>query len=153
MDQMIKRSNVADKCSESHSEVPQVLRWRSWHVPKKHEHRHTSSPVKVGFVGLWASITHGPSVLSLSDKYTLTAISTSSPESASQAADKFTKSTGHSIKAYHENSDDITNDPDVELVAVAVKAPDHKKTTLPAMPGKTSFLNGLQEWVSRKLLN
>jgi predicted dehydrogenase len=107
-----------------------------------------SSPIKVGFVGLsarggWASRTHGPSLSLLSDKYTLTAISTSSAESASQTVDKFTKSTGHPIKAYHGNSDGIANDPDVELVAVSVKAPDHKKTTLPAInAGKDVFL----EW-------
>ena len=97
-----------------------------------------SSPIKVGFVGLsarggWASMTHGPSLSSLSDKYTLTAISTSSPESASHTVDKFTKSTGHPIKAYHGSTDGIANDPDVELVAVSVKAPDHKKAALPAI--------------------
>jgi predicted dehydrogenase len=106
------------------------------------------SPIKVGFVGLsaqggWASMTHGPALTSLSNKYTLTAISTSSPESASHTADKFTKSTGHPIKAYHGSSDDIANDPDVELVAVSVKAPGHKKAALPAInAGKDVFL----EW-------
>ena len=100
-----------------------------------------SSPIKVGFVGLsvrggWASITHGPALSSLSDRYTLTAISTSSPESASHTADKLTNSTGHPIKAYHGSSDAIANDPSVELVAVAVKAPDHKKAALPAIDSR-----------------
>ena len=81
-------------------------------------------------------MTHGPSLSSLSDKYTLTAVLTSSPESASQTADKFTKSTGHPIKAYHGSSDGIANDPDVELVAVSVKAPDHKKVALPAIDAR-----------------
>ncbi|KAF8345303.1 NAD-binding Rossmann fold oxidoreductase [Amanita rubescens] len=98
-----------------------------------------SLPIKVGFVGLsakggWASVTHGPAISSLSDEYTLTAISTSSSESASQTADKFSKSTGHPIKAYHGNTDGIASDPDVELVAVAA---------LPAISaGKHIFL----EW-------
>jgi predicted dehydrogenase len=100
-----------------------------------------SSPIKVGFVGLsarggWASITHSPSLSSLSDKYTLTAISTSSPKSASHTADKFTKSTGYPIKAYHGSSEGIANDPNIELVAVAVKAPDHKKAALPAIDAR-----------------
>jgi predicted dehydrogenase len=108
----------------------------------------SSLPIKVGFVGLsarggWASVTHGPAISSLSDNYTLSAISTSSPESASETADKFSKSTGHPIKAYHGNTDGIASDPDVELVAVAVKAPDHKKSALPAInAGKHVFL----EW-------
>ena len=108
---------------------------------RMHESTHmvmSSSPIKVGFIGLsarggWASMTHGPALTSLSDKYTLTAISTSSPESASNTVDKFTKSTGHPIKAYHGNSDGISSDPDVELVAVSVKVPDHKKVALPAI--------------------
>ena len=88
-------------------------------------------------------MTHGPALTSLSDKYILTAISTSSPESASHTADKFTKSTGHPITAYHGNSDGIAHDPDVELVAVSVKVPDHKKAALPAInAGKHVFL----EW-------
>jgi predicted dehydrogenase len=107
-----------------------------------------SSPIKVGFVGLsarggWASMTHGPALTSLSDKYMLTAISTSSPESASHTADKFTKSTGHPIKAYHGNSDGIANDSDVELVAVSVKVPDHKKAALPAINARK---NVFLEW-------
>ena len=107
-----------------------------------------SSPIKVGFVGLsarggWASITHGPSLSLLSDKYTLTAVSTSSPESASQTADKFTKGTRHPVQAYHGSTNGIANDPNVELVAIAVKAPDHKKAALPAIDaGKHVFL----EW-------
>ena len=100
-----------------------------------------SSLIKVGFVGLsarggWASMTHGPALTSLSEKYMLTAISTSSPESASNTADKFTKSTGHPIKAYHGNSDGISNDANVELVAVSVKAPNHKEAALPAIDAR-----------------
>ncbi|KAK2463331.1 hypothetical protein APHAL10511_004642 [Amanita phalloides] len=105
------------------------------------------SPIRVGFVGLstrgWASTTHGPALLSLSDKYTLTAVSTSSPESASETAAKFTESTGHPVKAYHGSSESIANDPDVDLVAVSVKAPMHKDAALPAIAaGKNLFL----EW-------
>ena len=81
-------------------------------------------------------MTHGPALTSLSGKYTLTAISTSSPESASHTADKFTKSTGQPIKAYYGNSDDIANDSNVELVAVSVGVPNHKKAALPAISAR-----------------
>ncbi len=118
-----------------------------------------SFPIKVGFVGLsvkggWASVTHGPAISSLSDKFTLSAISTSSPESASQTADKFSKSTGHPIKAYHGNTDGIASDADVELVAVLSRLLIIRSRRFrQSMPGSTSSLNGLRELASQKLLN
>ncbi|KAK2463322.1 hypothetical protein APHAL10511_004633 [Amanita phalloides] len=102
------------------------------------------SPIRVGFVGLsarggWASTTHGPALSSLSDQYTLTAVSTSSAESASETARKFTESTGRPVKAYHGNPESIANDPNVDLVAVAIKAPDHKEAALAAINARKNL--------------
>jgi predicted dehydrogenase len=108
-----------------------------------------SSPIKVGFVGLsstgWASIALAPALLQpgLSSSFTLTAVSTSSAASASASAKKYSDQVGHPVKPYHGDTSQIANDPDVDLVAVAIKAPLHKAALLPAIEaGKDVFV----EW-------
>jgi predicted dehydrogenase len=84
-----------------------------------------------------------PSLLSLPDKYTLTALSTTSEASATESAKKQTDAVGHPVKAYHGDTSRIANDPDVDFVAVAVRAPSHKAAVLPAIEaGKDIFI----EW-------
>jgi predicted dehydrogenase len=105
------------------------------------------SPIKVGFVGLssagWASMALAPTLFSLPDKYTLTAVSTTSEASATESAKKQTDAVGHPVKAYYGDTAQIAKDPDVDFVVVAVKAPSHKAAVLPAIEaGKDIFI----EW-------
>ncbi|KAF6750559.1 oxidoreductase [Ephemerocybe angulata] len=97
----------------------------------------SETPIKLGFVGLsargWAASAHVPSLAhaSLRSTFTLSAIQTSSPASAAAAKETYAKSwpplDGAEVKTYHGNdATDIANDLDVDVVAVSVKAPDHK---------------------------
>ncbi|KAF9044952.1 oxidoreductase [Panaeolus papilionaceus] len=107
------------------------------------------SPINVGFVGLstsgWASFCLAPALLDprLEGKYRLVAVSTSSPASAKATAELYSEETGNKVKAYHGSSRRIASDPNVDLVAVSVKAPLHKELALPAIEaGKDLFV----EW-------
>jgi len=108
-----------------------------------------SKPLRVGFVGLstqgWASNALAPGLLapSLKDKYTLTAVSTTSEESAKATAKKYTEELGHPVKAFFGDSSKIASDPDVDLVVVSVKTPHHKSALTPVIEaGKPFFI----EW-------
>jgi predicted dehydrogenase len=80
---------------------------------------------------------------SLSSSYTLTAVSTTSEASASASAKKYSELVGHAVKPFHGDTSQIANDPDVDLVIVAVKAPMHHAAILPAIEaGKDVFV----EW-------
>lgn len=115
------------------------------------------TPIKVGFIGLsstgWASTALAPSLLQsgLSSSFDLTAVSTTSAASAEASAKKYSDLLRHPIKPYHGDSSQIANDPDVDLVVVAVKAPSHKAVLLPVIEaGKNLFVEwpagvGLQE--------
>lgn len=105
-----------------------------------------SSPkVRVGFVGLsvtgWAASYLGPSLKQplLRGTYDLMAVSTTSEASAHLSADKYSKDFGHPIKPYFGDSSKIASDPDVNLVAVAVKAPYHRQVVLPVIEAKKDF--------------
>jgi predicted dehydrogenase len=103
--------------------------------------------IPVGFIGLsktgWASSTLAPAMFQHKDKYTLKAVSTTSLESASASAAKYTGDLGYPVKAYHGDTSQIAGDPDVGLVVVAVKAPQHRAAVLPAIEaGKDVFI----EW-------
>ncbi|KAF9555729.1 NAD-binding Rossmann fold oxidoreductase [Agrocybe pediades] len=109
----------------------------------------SSSPIKVGFVGLsatgWAATVSGPALLqpSLRDSYDLVAVSTSSEASAKASAEKYGKDVGHPVKAYYGPTSKIASDPDIDLVAVSVKAMYHREAALPVLEaGKNIFL----EW-------
>ncbi|PSR81963.1 hypothetical protein PHLCEN_2v6203 [Hermanssonia centrifuga] len=119
------------------------------------------APIRIGFIGLstqgWAASGLVPSLFDplLSPSYTLTALCTSSPVSASAAASKYSELAGRPVKAYHgENGfTEIANDPEVDMVAVSIKIPDHFKAVWPAIEaGKDIFIewtvgNGLEETV------
>ena len=105
------------------------------------------SPIKVGFVGLsssgWASIALAPGLLQHPSLYKLTAVSTTSPASASESAKKYSEVVGHPVKPFFGDTSKIANDPDVDLVVVSVKAPAHRDALLPAIEaGKNVFV----EW-------
>lgn len=103
-------------------------------------------PIRVGIIGLsadpnaWTSAAHiAPLRGNLSSKYTVTALSTSSPETAAAAAEKWGLP---KAKAY-SSAEDIAKDPDVDLVVIGVKLPFHKDLALPALKaGKDVFV----EW-------
>jgi len=106
-----------------------------------------SSPTKVGVIGLsktgWAATALAPSLFSIPDKFNLVAVSTTSAESAQASAKEYSEAVGHPVKAYHGDSSQLSEDPDVDLVVVTVKAPYHLKTVLPVIEsGKDFFI----EW-------
>ena len=106
-----------------------------------------SSPIRVGFIGLsksgWASIALAPTLLNNRDKYDLVAISTTSSLSATESAEKYSATVGHPVKAYYGDSEQVANDPNVDLVAIAVRAPFHHATIVPVLEaGKDIFV----EW-------
>ncbi|KAL8685008.1 MAG: hypothetical protein Q9218_008023, partial [Villophora microphyllina] len=113
-------------------------------------------PTRVGIIGLsadqtaWATLAHVSALKSpspLSKDFQLTALATSSPESAKAAA----KAHGLPESKAYSNAEDIAKDPDVDLVVVSVKVPMHKQLTLPALHAKKDVFvewplgNGLAE--------
>ncbi|KAI0073807.1 oxidoreductase [Panus rudis PR-1116 ss-1] len=109
------------------------------------------APIRLGVIGLstrgWASQSLVPPLFDplLKDKYDLVALCTSSVESAQAAGEKYKELAGHDIKTYYgeDGPTQIANDPDVDMVAVSVKMPDHLKTITPAIEaGKDVFV----EW-------
>lgn len=111
--------------------------------------------IRLGIIGLsadqaaWATMAHVAPLKSptLSDKYKITALATSSPETAKAAAKV------HGVpenKAYHK-AEDIANDPDVDMVVVSIKLPLHKQMAIPALEAKKQVFmewplgSGLQE--------
>ena len=85
--------------------------------------------IGVGIIGLsadhmaWATLAHVNPLKApdLSNHYTLTAVGTSSPESAKAAA----KSHGIPVEKAYSKPEDLANDPDVDMVVVSVKVPSH----------------------------
>ncbi|KAJ7202280.1 oxidoreductase [Mycena pura] len=108
----------------------------------------TPKVIRVGFVGLsasgWASTALGPALLhpSLASTYRLTAVSTTSAVSASASATKYSTDS-HLVKPFHGATSAVANDPDVDFVIVAVRAPSHRQAVLPVIAaGKDLFI----EW-------
>ncbi len=105
-----------------------------------------TSPIKVGFVGLskqgWASILLTPTLLK-NEKYSLTAVSTSSPESSKASAEKQSEAVGHPVTPYHGSTSEIAANPNVDFVAVSVRSPIHHDALTPVLDvGKDFFI----EW-------
>lgn len=117
------------------------------------------APTRVGFIGLstkgWAASALVDPLFDplLSSAYSLTALCTTSEASALVAAEKYATLAGHPVKAYYgeDGPRAIANDPNVDLVAVSVRMPEHYKTVLPAIEaGKDVFVewtvgNGYEE--------
>ena len=105
------------------------------------------SPINVGFIGLsksgWASNALAAPLVK-TGKYKIVAVSTSRAESAAASAEaQSAAGGGHTVKPYHGDTSQIANDPDVQLVAVSVRGPEHQAATLPVIEaGKDLFI----EW-------
>lgn len=101
-----------------------------------------SSPINVGFVGLsaagWARALE-PALRSLGGTYRIVAVSTTNETSARASAQRLSEETAYPVKAYYGDTSQIANDPDVDFVVVAVKAPEHKTALLPVIQAKKAF--------------
>ena len=101
------------------------------------------APIRLGVIGLssrgWAASSLAPPLLNplLSDKYIITALCTTSEESAKAAADKYTKEFGHDVTPYFLPSGKIgiAQDPNVDMVVVSVRIPTHLEVIVPAIEG------------------
>ncbi len=94
--------------------------------------------IRLGIIGLsasptsWTSAAHiGPltSQPALKSKYKLTALATSSPETAIASANKW----GLPLEKAYSTPEQIAADPDVDLVVVGVKLPMHRDLALPSL--------------------
>ncbi len=91
----------------------------------------TTKSLRVGIIGAsaergWAKESHVPAVQKLAG-LELTAVATGSQPSADAAAKAFGAKKGYG------SAKDLIADPDVDLVAVAVKVPDHRELVLAAL--------------------
>lgn len=118
------------------------------------------SPIRLGVIGLsatngWAANALIPPVLRapLNESYDLTAVCTFSETSAAASKEKYSAIVGHPVKAYHGESgpSNISRDPEVDLVVVAIKAHEHKNALMSVIDaGKDFFVewpagNGFKE--------
>lgn len=93
------------------------------------------SPIRLGIVGLstrgWGAMAHSPALFhtSLRSTYSLTALQTSSESTAAAAKELYASKMAEaaSLQAhYGEDPTALVNDPNVDVVGIIVKAPDHK---------------------------
>src|SRR5205814_3905730 len=80
--------------------------------------------IRVGIVGAnpdrgWAAQAHIPALRSLAHDFEITALSTSRRESADAASQRF------GVRLAFDNTHDLVNSADVDVVAIAVKVPRH----------------------------
>jgi predicted dehydrogenase len=113
----------------------------------------TTRKIRVGIIGAnpdrgWASQAHIPALMSLSDDFEITALSTSRRASADAARERF------NVPAAFDNHLDLVNNPAVDVVAVTVKVPHHLELATAALDaGKAVYCewplgNGLEEAVT-----
>ncbi|KAF5352294.1 hypothetical protein D9758_011929 [Tetrapyrgos nigripes] len=119
------------------------------------------APIRLGFIGLssqgWAARTLAVPLFepALTSKYNVVAVTTSNPDSAAESAKKYSElgstTTGKDIKvkSYHgaTGAEEISADPDVDMVAVSIKTMLHRDAALKVIEaGKDLFL----EWPAGK---
>ncbi|KAL8283511.1 hypothetical protein RQP46_005614 [Phenoliferia psychrophenolica] len=89
-----------------------------------------SAPIGVGIVGLsatgWAASSHAPALAALPAEFKLSALSTSRDSSAKAAGEKY------GVPAFTDPAL-VAADPNVSLVVISVKVPDHKAALWPAL--------------------
>ncbi|MFJ9565176.1 Gfo/Idh/MocA family protein [Streptomyces fuscichromogenes] len=90
-----------------------------------------TEPIRVGVIGAgtergWARMSHLPALTALPD-YRLTAVATTRSGSARLAAER------HGAAHHFTDPARLSGHPDVDLVVVAVKTPDHAALVLPAL--------------------
>jgi len=106
--------------------------------------------IRVGIIGAnpdrgWAAEAHIPALQSLPDDFEITALSTSRRESADAASRRF------GVPLAFDNTQDLVNSADVDVVAITVKVPHHFELATAALrAGKAVYCewplgNGLQE--------
>lgn len=106
--------------------------------------------IRVGFIGLnpdshWAATAHVPALKSLDDKFTITGVANSTPESARCTAEEM------GLPYAFANADELVHSPEVDLVVVTVKVPHHLELVTRALEaGKHVYCewplgNGLPE--------
>lgn len=83
-----------------------------------------NKPIRVGIIGAsaargWAALAHIPALRALPDDFTITAVSTSNAASAAAAGQLF------GVAHAFDNHADLVNHPEVDLVVVAVRVPQH----------------------------
>jgi predicted dehydrogenase len=87
--------------------------------------------IRVGIVGGstkgFAPISHIPALRALSDDFEIVAVSTTSRHSAEAAAKR------HDVWLAFDDAEALAQHPDVDLVTVCVKAPDHYKPVMAAI--------------------
>src|SRR2546422_3307537 len=106
--------------------------------------------IRVGIIGAnpdrgWAAQAHIPALQSLPDDFEITALSTSRRESAEAARARF------GVPRAFDNTQDLVNRADVDVVAITVKVPHHVELATAALrAGKAVYCewplgNGLQD--------
>src|SRR5216117_3139466 len=106
--------------------------------------------IRVGIIGAnpdrgWAAQAHIPALQSLPDDFEITALSTSRRESADAAGTRF------GVRRAFDNTQDLVNRADVDVVAITVKVPHHFELATAALTaGKAVYCewplgNGVQE--------
>ena len=106
--------------------------------------------IRVGIIGAnpdrgWAAQAHIPALKSLPDDFEITALSTSRRESAEAARTRF------GVPLAFDNTQDLVNRADVDVVAITVKVPHHFELATAALrAGKAVYCewplgNGLEE--------
>jgi len=109
-----------------------------------------SKRIRVGIIGAnpdrgWAAQAHIPALQSLPDDFEITALSTSRRESAEAASTRF------GVPLAFDNTQDLVNSADVDVVAITVKVPHHFELATAALrAGKAVYCewplgNGLRE--------
>jgi len=112
--------------------------------------------IRVGIIGVstnrgWAAMGHIPALKSL-PPYHITALSATNKEKAQAAGKAF------DIEHTFDNNDDLVNSPEVDLVVITVKVPNHQELVNKAIEaGKMVYCewplgNGLQEALSMQQL-
>lgn len=92
----------------------------------------TSTPIRVGFIGLnpgihWAATAHMPALQALPDEYEAVGVANTSLASAKRAADAF------GLPHAFENAQALVDSPEVDLVVVTVKVPHHRELVIAAL--------------------
>ncbi|TFK19743.1 NAD(P)-binding protein [Coprinopsis marcescibilis] len=114
------------------------------------------STLNLGIVGLstkgWASAAHFPALTrsSIQSKFTISAVHNSSEASAKAAALTYDEKLSNTkdpldahrapLKAFHGEASAMANDPDVDVVAITVKAPDHASFVYAAISAGKSVM-------------
>src|SRR3989475_1071624 len=98
--------------------------------------------IRVGIIGAnpdrgWAAEAHIPALQSLPDDFEITALSTSRRESADAASRRF------GVPLAFDNTQDLVNSADVDVVAITVKVPHHLELATAAL---TAGKAGYFEW-------